>query len=170
MGSQALDEEMQRQGIDIFRNSKGLAHIELDSSGQKRVYLHNGQTISDVDCVIVATGRSPMVDSLNLPTTILQKRNNNKGYIHTNEYSETALPNIYALGDVVGNVELTPMAIAAGRRLADRLFGGPSFRNSKVSYDMVPTVVFSHPPIGTIGLTEQQAVQKYGSSRIKVYK
>jgi glutathione reductase (NADPH) len=71
---------------------------------------------------------------------------------------------------VVGQVELTPMAIATGRRLADRLFGGPEHANAKVSYDLVPTVVFSHPTIGTIGLTEDQAIEKYGESNVKVYK
>lgn len=87
-----------------------------------------------------------------------------------NEYSETNVKGIYALGDVCGNVELTPMAIAAGRRLADRLFGGPEFAEAKVSYDLVPTVVFSHPTIGTIGMTEAEAIQKYGADNVKVYR
>merc|ERR1712000_442706 len=73
----------------------------------------------------------------------------------------------YALGDVCGRVELTPMAIAAGRRLADRLFG--HIPDAKADYDMVPTVVFSHPTIGTIGLTEKQAREKYNEDDLKVY-
>jgi glutathione reductase (NADPH) len=97
-------------------------------------------------------------------------KQDSKGYIMANEYSETNVDGLYALGDVVGNVELTPMAIAAGRRLADRLFGGPEFANSKVSYDLVPTVVFSHPTIGTIGVTEQEAIAKYGEDNVKVYR
>lgn len=84
--------------------------------------------------------------------------------------SETNVEYLYALGDVVGEVQLTPTAIAAGRRLADRLFGGIQFTGAKVSYDLVPTVVFSHPPIGTIGLTEKQAIDKYGEADVKVYK
>ena len=84
-----------------------------------------------------------------------------------NDYSETSAPGIFALGDVCGNVELTPMAIAAGRRLADRIWGGVD--GAKASYEAVPTVVFSHPPIGTLGLTEPQARERYGDDNIKVY-
>ena len=163
-----LDIEMQRQGIDIYRNTNGVAKITADAeSGLKEVTLNNGEVISGVECVLMATGRSPLVEPLNLPAAGVQQ--SEKGYIVVNEYSETTADGVFALGDVCGNVELTPMAIAAGRRLADRLFGGPEFADAKVSYDNVPTVVFSHPPMGTIGLTEQQAVEKYGVDNIKVY-
>jgi glutathione reductase (NADPH) len=168
MLSDTLDEEMKRQGIEIFRNTEGVKKIELDGDGLKTVHLNNGQTIDGVDTVIVAPGRTPNVDKLNLSEVGVAQ--NTKGYIQANEYSETNVEGIYALGDVVGEVELTPTAIAAGRRLADRLFGGPEFKGAKVSYDLVPTVVFSHPTIGTIGLTEQQAIQKYGEDNVKVYK
>lgn len=67
-------------------------------------------------------------------------------------------------------MELTPTAIAAGRRLADHLYGGPEFANAKISYEIVPTVVFSHPPIGTVGMTEKQAVEKYGEDDLKIYR
>lgn len=165
-----LDKEMSRQGIQIHRDTGGVERIDVSSSTgnqQKTVYLRNGESISDVDVVIVATGRRPNVDGLDLESIgVLQ---NPGGYIDSNEYSETNLDGIYALGDVVGKVELTPMAIATGRRLADRLFGGPSFVNAKVSYDLVPTVVFSHPPMGTIGLTEIEAVDKFGSDKVQIY-
>jgi len=95
---------------------------------------------------------------------------NGKNYIVVNEYSETNVEGVFALGDVCGNVELTPMAIAAGRRLADRLFGPPEFKDAKVSYENVPTVVFSHPTMGTIGLTEKEAIAKYGEENVKVYR
>jgi glutathione reductase (NADPH) len=72
-------------------------------------------------------------------------------------------------GDVCGVAELTPVAIAAGRRLADRLFGGEAYANAKISYEEIPTVVFSHPPIGTIGLTEKQALKTYGEGGVKCY-
>ena len=163
-----LDEEMQRQGIEIFRNTNGLEKIEASSDGLKTVHLKNGEKIEGVDTVVVAPGRVPNVDSLNLGEAGVSQ--NDGGYIVTNEYSETSADGVYALGDVVGNVELTPMAIAAGRRLADRLFGGPEFQGVKVSYDLVPTVVFSHPTIGTIGLSEQQAIAKYGEDNVKVYR
>ena len=163
-----LDEEMQKQGIKIFRNTNGVRSIKRDGL-KKTVLLQNGEEITDVDTVIMAAGRSPLVEPLNLPAAGVSL-NEQKGTIVVNEYSETTAKGVYAVGDVCGNVELTPMAIAAGRRLADRLFGGPEWKNAKVSYDNVPTVVFSHPPIGTIGLTEKQAINKYGQENIKVYK
>ena len=164
-----LDEEMQRQGINIYRDTNGVEKIELDeSTGLKTLTLNNGEIIEGVDTVLMATGRSPLVKSLNLAGAgVAQKE---KGYIITDEYSSTNVDGIFALGDVCGNVELTPMAIAAGRRLSDRLFGGPEFEGAKVSYDNVATVVFSHPPIGTIGLSEQQALDKYGEDNVKVYR
>jgi len=167
--AETLDEEMQRQGIEVLRNTNGVDKIETDGNGRKTVYLKNGEKIVDVDTVLVAPGRKPNVGSLNLEEVGV-RQSDKGGYIVTNEYSETSVEGVYALGDVVGNVELTPMAIAAGRRLADRLFGGPDFKDVKVSYDLVPTVVFSHPTIGTIGLTEKQAIAKYGEGNVKVYK
>ena len=168
MLSDTLDEEMLRQGIEIFRNTEGLDKIEIGDDGRKKVLLNNGEVIEGVDTVLVAPGRRPNTDGLGLESVGLDVREG--GYIVADEYSETNVGGIYALGDVVGKVELTPMAIAAGRRLADRLFGGDKFKDAKVSYDLVPTVVFSHPTIGTIGLTEKQAIEKYGESHVKVYR
>lgn len=167
---ETLDEEMQRQGIEIYRNTNGMEKIKADpSTGLKTVYLKNGEVIEDVDVVLVAPGRKPNVKGLNLDEVGV-KQADRGGYIVANEYSETTVDGVYALGDVVGNVELTPMAIAAGRRLADRLFGGPEYEGAKVSYDLVPTVVFSHPTVGTVGLTEKEAIAKYGEDNVKVYK
>jgi len=164
-----LDEEMAKQGVVVHKNTDGVKSISVDSStGLKTVELNNGEIISDVDCVLMATGRSPLVEPLNLGGAGVEQKSS--GHIIVNEYSETNVDGIYALGDVCGNVELTPMAIAAGRRLADRLFGPEEYKNAKVSYDLVPTVVFSHPPIGTIGLTETQAIEKYGEDKVKIYR
>ena len=163
-----LDEEMQRQGIEIFRNTNGVEKIVAGDDGLKTVYLNNGEIIDDVDTVVVAPGRRPNVDKLNLSGVGVEQVES--GYIVADEYSETSVKGIYALGDVCGKVELTPMAIAAGRRLADRLFGGPEHKDAKVSYDLVPTVVFSHPTIGTIGMTEEEAIEKYGEDNVKVYR
>lgn len=168
MIADTLDDEMQRQGINIYRNTNGVKKIELDSDGLKTVTLNNGEVIGGVDTVLIATGRSPLVEPLNLPDAGIKQRDG--GYVVTDEYSATNVDGVFALGDVCGNVELTPMAIAAGRRLADRLFGGPEWKDAKVSYDNVPTVVFSHPPVGTIGLTEAQAIEKYGEGNVKIYK
>jgi glutathione reductase (NADPH) len=163
-----LDEEMQRQGIEIFRNTNGLEKIKVAADGTKTVYLNNGQVIEGVDTVLVAPGRAPLVEPLNLPAQGVKQ--DDKGYILANEYCETNVDGVYALGDVCGKVELTPMAIAAGRRLADRLFGPAEFKDAKVSYNLVPTVVFSHPTIGTIGLTEEEASARYGVENVKVYR
>ena len=168
MLSKTLDEELQRQGIEIFRNTDGLQKIEVGSDGLKKVYLQNGEVIEGVDTVLVAPGRRPNIDGLGVEEVGVETRDG--GYIVADEYSQTTADGIYALGDVVGKVELTPMAIAAGRRLADRLFGGEGFVDAKVSYDLVPTVIFSHPTIGTIGLTEDQAIQKYGEENVRIYR
>jgi len=173
MLSDTLDEEMQRQGIQIFRDTDGVERIDVDDEddvdSMKTVTLRNGEVIEGVDTVLVATGRSPNVDPLDLGAAgVVQEEGT--GYIIADEFSETNVDGIYALGDVCGNVELTPMAIAAGRRLADRIFGGVELEGVKVSYENVPTVVFSHPPIGTIGLTEKQAVEKYGEDNVKIYR
>eukprot|EP00548_Thalassiothrix_antarctica_P000667 CAMPEP_0194141788 /NCGR_PEP_ID=MMETSP0152-20130528/11166_1 /TAXON_ID=1049557 /ORGANISM="Thalassiothrix antarctica, Strain L6-D1" /LENGTH=577 /DNA_ID=CAMNT_0038840527 /DNA_START=253 /DNA_END=1986 /DNA_ORIENTATION=+ len=167
-----LDEEMQRHGIQIFRNTNGVSKITAsdNNSTTKTVYFQNGDVIENVDTVLIATGRSPNIDGLNLSNVDVTL--NKDGYIETDDYGRTTSSSentIYALGDVCGKVELTPMAIAAGRRLADRLFG-PNMSDVKVSYDFVPTVVFSHPPIGTIGLTEKEAISKYGKENVTIHK
>lgn len=166
--SDELDEEMQNQGTTIYRNTGGVKSIRSSDEGKKAVNLLNGETIEDVDAVIMAVGRAPLVDPLNLDNADVETREG--GYIKVDEYSETSSQGIFALGDVCGQVELTPMAIAAGRRLADRLFGGQEFSKAKVSYENVPSVVFSHPPIGTVGLTEKQAIERYGEDNLKIYK
>ncbi|MBT6070251.1 MAG: glutathione-disulfide reductase, partial [Proteobacteria bacterium] len=89
------------------------------------------------------------------------------GFILTDEWQQTAISNIYAVGDVTGRAALTPVAIAAARRLSDRLFGDQP--NTKLDYESIPTVVFSHPPIGTVGLSEKEARTKFGDENIKIY-
>lgn len=83
------------------------------------------------------------------------------------KYQNTAVPGIYAVGDITGHIELTPVAIAAGRRLSERLFNGKL--DEHLDYSLIPTVVFSHPAIGTVGLTEPEAIEKYGETQVKVY-
>jgi glutathione reductase (NADPH) len=166
--SDHLDFEMMRQGITIHRNTGGVARIERDSVTElKTVHLVNGSPIVGAEIVLMAPGRLPNTETLHLDKAGVNLSPGTT-YIHVDEYQTTSASNVYALGDVCGSVELTPMAIAAGRRLADRVFGG--IANSKVSYELVPTVVFSHPTIGTIGMTEKQALAKYGQDNIKVYK
>lgn len=170
-----LDEEMTKAGIHIHRNTNGVLKVleEQDTADTKKrcstksVFLQNGEIISGADVVIMAVGRVPNIESLNLPNA--QVLCTHRGYIQVDDLQNTTNPSIFALGDVCGKVELTPMAIAAGRRLADRLFGPSSLSMAHASYENVPTVVFSHPPIGTIGLTEHHAKHLHGEENIKVY-
>lgn len=94
------------------------------------------------------------------------RENQRKGYIIVDKYQNTSVPGIYAVGDNTGAVELTPVAVAAGRRLSERLFNNKP--DEHLDYNNIPTVVFSHPPIGTVGLTEQQAREQHGDDRESV--
>lgn len=165
--SDFLDASMTQSGLTIHRNTSGVARIELQENGKKTVHMvqEGLDPIADVDVVLMAAGRVPNVDGLGLEGLVDMT---SKGTIQVDDYQTTSVGSIFAIGDVCGQVELTPMAIAAGRRLADRLFG--NIPNAKTSYENVPTVVFSHPTIGTIGMTEPAARAKYGDENIKVYK
>jgi glutathione reductase (NADPH) len=133
--SAALDEEMQKAGIIIHRNTAGVKQVSLDDkqSGTKTVTLVNGEVIEGANVVIMAPGRLPNTEGLNLEGVGVEL--NAKGFIQVDEYQNTSADNIFALGDVCGRVELTPMAIAAGRRLSDRLFGG--MKDAKVSVRII---------------------------------
>lgn len=151
------------KGVEIVPQSTS-ERVVKEADGTLTIHFTNGTSFGGFEQVLNATGRYPLTSALKLEKAGV---NTMKGdYIEVDEYQNTSASGIYALGDVCGQIELTPMAIAAGRRLADRLFGG--MPDAKADYDMVPTVVFSHPTIGTIGLTEEQAVEQYGD-RIKIY-
>lgn len=117
------------------------------------------------DAVLLATGREPETKGLQLDSANVKLTD--QGYIAVNEFQETSQKGVYAIGDVCGKVQLTPMAVATGRRLADKLFGG--MKSAQVVYENVPSIVFSHPPIGTIGLTERDAIARYGSDNVRIY-
>ncbi len=125
----------------------------------------DGRSFGPVDCVIWAVGRVPNTDALDVHKAGVQL--DDSGFVTTDDLQQTNVAHIYALGDVAGRVALTPVAIAAGRRLADRLYGGMAGRH--LDYGLIPTVVFSHPTIGTVGMTEKQARAKHGDD-VKVYK
>ncbi|RHY07746.1 hypothetical protein DYB25_004967 [Aphanomyces astaci] len=117
------------------------------------------------DAIVMAVGRTPRTSGFMEHTTIIR---NEKGFIEVDGQENTSVPGVYAIGDATNTGwELTPVAIAAGRRLADRLFGGEP--DACLHYHQIPTVVFSHPPIGTVGYTEPDAVAKFGPSNVKVY-
>jgi glutathione reductase (NADPH) len=124
----------------------------------------DGRDIGPVDAIVWATGRAPHVAGLGLEHTGVAQ--DAAGHIVTDLYQRTHVDGVFAIGDVTGREQLTPVAIAAGRRLADREFGGQQDRH--LDYRLIPTVIFSHPPIGTVGLTEAQARAQYGDD-VKVY-
>lgn len=152
---------MLEHGIDVITNSQ----LKSLSKSTEKIKVHLNSDSILVDKVLWTTGRRPNTDGLQLENT--QVELNNDGSIQTDDFENTTDPNIYAVGDVVNKVNLTPVAIAAGRKLAHRLFNSES--DYKLNYDLIPTVIFSHPPIGTIGLTETEAIQKFGKDEIKVY-
>ena len=161
---ETLMEHMRADGIEFLTNTQ-LVGLENDAQGRLELQCSSGTHIGGFDCVIWAIGRAPTTAGLDLGATGLEA--DELGYLPTDEYQRTRVPGIYAIGDVTPRVQLTPVAIAAGRRLADRLFGGMPER--KLSYENIPTVIFSHPPIGTIGLTEAEAVRRFGAGQVKVY-
>ena len=154
--------EMQRVGVEFVLNT---SVTELKRKNSKlSVKLDNGTSLDEVDQFIFAIGRVPNSQSLNLESAGVEL--NSRGYIETDNFQNTSCKGVYAVGDVTGRVALTPVAIAAGRKLSDRLFGGQS--DAYLDYENIPSVVFSHPPIGTVGLSEDAARAKFGDD-VKVY-
>ncbi|KAJ9642454.1 Glutathione reductase [Coniosporium apollinis] len=169
MIQKTVTETYVKQGIDLHRGSD-ISKIEDIGNGKKRITytehkLRDKQYTMDVDVVLFAIGRDPEITDLNLDAVGVKLAEN--GHINVDEYQNTNVENIYALGDACDkNFELTPVAIAAGRRLSDRLFGGK--KDAHLEYSNIPSVVFAHPEVGTIGLTEPKAREKYGDT-VKVY-
>lgn len=114
----------------------------------------------------MAVGREPNIQTLNLSNTDVKL--NKFNMIITDEFENTTAKGIYSVGDCNGKVALTPVAIKAGRIVAERIFNGRT--DLKMNYDNIPSVIFSHPPIGSVGLSEEKAVEKYGKDNIKIYK
>jgi len=162
MISTVLETEMQRQGIRVHTGFEVVA-LSRRADGIE-VKSKDRQVVNGFDTVIWAVGRSPGTRSLNLDVAGVEVMPN--GAIPVDDYQGTNVPGIHAIGDVTGRVSLTPVAIAAGRRLAERLFNDQ--HDSKVDYSRIPSVVFSHPPIGTVGMTEPGAREHYAGD-VTVY-
>lgn len=158
-----LTEEMLRAEINIV-NCVNLTHLRRESDGSLAFHGDARESVGGFDCVVWAIGRSPNTDALALERAGIAL--DATGHIVTDEWQNTNVAGIYAVGDVIGHHQLTPVAIAAGRRLSDRLFGGQA--DSRLDYENIPTVVFSHPPIGTVGLTEEEANQRFGRDLVRV--
>uniref|UniRef100_A0A8B9PIJ8 glutathione-disulfide reductase n=1 Tax=Apteryx owenii TaxID=8824 RepID=A0A8B9PIJ8_APTOW len=165
-------QELENTGVDVWkhtlvktvvRSPGGLLDVTVTSSmpGRKPTV----GVIQDVDCLLWALGRVPNTEGLCLDQVGVEV--DAKGHIVVDEFQNTTRKGIYAIGDVCGKALLTPVAIAAGRKLAHRLFEGR--QDSKLDYTNIPTVVFSHPPIGTVGLTEDEAISVHGRENVKIY-
>ena len=135
-----------------------------DVSGKKTLVAQDGREFTGFDCVLWAIGRDANVAGLDLQKAGVAL--DDSSYVITDGFQNTNVPGVYAIGDVTGRAALTPVAIAAGRRLSDRLFGGKPERH--LDYNLIPTVIFTHPPIGTVGATEAEARAQYGDA-VKVY-
>lgn len=159
---QMLFEEMQASGIGFITNTR-VERLE-EKGGRLTLFCTNDRVIDNLDTVLWAIGREANTRGIGLEAAGIEMRND--GSVITDAFQATNVDGVYAVGDVTGRAQLTPVAIAAGRRLADRLFGGMADR--KLDYEMIPTVVFSHPTIGTVGLNESEARSKFGDA-VRVY-
>ena len=161
LGSELM-KAMRESGIAV---ETGVIPASLVSEADALVlHAEDGRTFGPVDCVLWAIGRAPNTKGLELENAGVTI--DDRGFVPVDDYQRTNVDHIHALGDVTGRIALTPVAIAAGRRLADRLYGGMNDRY--LDYKLIPTVIFSHPPIGTVGMTEDDARAEYGDA-IKVY-
>jgi glutathione reductase (NADPH) len=160
---ETLLEEMLDQGVNVIPRTH-LTEVIKEDDGTLSICDAKGNKNTGYTKLIWAIGRQPKTAGMQLDVVNIQCDDN--GFITTDLYQNTNVENIFAIGDVTGRAQLTPVAIAAGRRLADRLYNNQPDRH--LDYNMIATVVFSHPPIGTIGLTEGEARKEHGAS-VKIY-
>ncbi len=156
-----LRDELNKKGLDLQFNAD-IASIARNADGSLAATLKDGRVL-EADCVFYATGRRPMLDNLGLEN--VEVKLDERGYIEVDDLFQTSTPSILALGDVIGRVQLTPVALAEGMAVARRLFKPEEYR--PLDYRMIPTAVFSLPNIGTVGLSEEQAIED--GYKVKVF-
>ena len=161
--SRTLVDVMQAEGPTLHTNAVP-AGVLKNADGSLTLQFDNGASHT-TDCIVWAIGREPTTAELGLEAADIAI--NEAGYVMVDKYQNTSASGIYAVGDVTGAIDLTPVAVAAGRRLSERLFNNKP--GEYLDYENIPTVVFSHPPIGTVGLTEPEARTKFGDAAVKVY-
>lgn len=159
-GYKALTEE----DGPALHTDKTITELVKNADGSLTMKFADG-TDHVTDMVLMATGRIPNTENLNLEAAGVEC--NPGGYIRVDDYQNTTQKGIYSVGDVTGRIELTPVAIAAGRRLSERLFNNKP--HSRLDYTNIPSVIFTHPPIGTVGMTEKEAEEEYGAGNVKIY-
>ncbi len=162
MLGKSLMREMREQGITVHHHVVP-ASVRMDA-GLRTLTAADGREFPGFDSLLWAVGRSANVAGLDLNKAGIAIDDCN--YVVTDGLQNTPVAGVYAIGDVTGRAALTPVAIAAGRRLSDRLFGGKTDR--RLEYSMIPTVVFTHPPIGTVGASEAEARAQHGDA-VRVY-
>ena len=160
---ETLMEEMLDNGVNIMPNLS-VEKVEKAADGTLTLHCQGGHELKGFNALVWAIGRAPATADLNLQAAGIATDQN--GFIPTDEYQNTNVQGVYAVGDVTGRAALTPVAIAAARRLSDRLFNHQTER--RLEYENIATVVFSHPPIGTVGLTEGEARKLHGDA-VKIY-
>ena len=159
-----LVNEMAKSGPTLHTYANA-TEVMKNADDSLTISFDNGETVT-VDCLIWAIGRAANTSGFGLEKTGVELTE--RGNIYSDAFENTSVPGIYALGDVTGKLDLTPVAVKAGRQLSERLFNNKA--DAKLDYTDVATVVFSHPVIGSVGLTEEKAIAKYGAENIKVYK
>src|SRR5437016_5236922 len=164
LGEEALG-MLREAGVEVVLHASPAA-LTRSGRGELELQSRDGRRLGPFDCVLWAIGRAASVEELSLEKAGVAL--DVSGFVATDKYQACSAPGIYAIGDVTGRAQLTPAAIAAGRRLSDRLFGGQSGRH--LDYENIPTVVFGHPPIGTVGLSEKAARERYGHANVTVFR
>jgi glutathione reductase (NADPH) len=159
----ALREALENSGVHV-RLSSTVENVVARPNGERIATLEGGKALPPVEALFWTIGRHANTAGLGLDAASV--RTDKDGHVVVDEWQNTSAPGVYAIGDVTGRATLTPVAIAAGRRLSDRLFGGKS--QAKLDYHDIPSVVFSHPPIGSVGLCEADARALHGDA-VKVY-
>ncbi|HYB33174.1 MAG TPA: glutathione-disulfide reductase [Steroidobacteraceae bacterium] len=156
---------LREEGVEVVTRAEPAALIRA-AHGALELEVRDGRRLGPFDCLLWAIGRGALVGDLVLGRAGVKQ--DPSGFIATDLYQATSTPGVYAVGDVTGRAQLTPVAIAAGRRLSDRLFGGHSGRH--LDYENIPTVIFGRPPIGTVGLSEPAARARFGAENVTVFR
>ena len=162
MLGRCLVEQMRARDIDVVTDA---VPAQLEAAKTLTFTTEDGRSFEGFERVLWAIGRTPNTAAIGLDDAGVET--DDSGYIAVDRFQNSSTAGIYAIGDVTGQAQLTPVAIAAGRRLADRVFGDQSDR--RLSYENIPTVIFSHPPVGTVGLSEQEAREQYDEQELNIF-